>query len=75
MGRERLTVVPSDEGVPVVVLLDTVHVFLRLLESDIHVAVQTRQNAYEHRQTSERSARIFSPLIPGPGFYSHQRRQ
>ena len=38
-------VVPADEGVPVLVLQLAVAVLLRLLQSDVHVAVQAGQHA------------------------------
>ena len=38
-------VVPTDEGVPVLVLQLAVAVLLRLLQSDVHVAVQAGQHA------------------------------
>lgn len=39
-----LTVVASNEGVSVLVLLDTIDVLLGLLKRDVHVSIETRQD-------------------------------
>lgn len=43
LSRDVEDVVSSNEGIPIFVLELTVHVLLALLQSDVHVAVQTGQ--------------------------------
>jgi hypothetical protein len=40
--KKRRTVVPADERVPIPICYDAVHMFLRLLQRDVHVAIETR---------------------------------
>lgn len=51
-NAEISTIVPSNERIAVAIRHNAVHLLLRLLQRDIHISVQTREDSYRYDKSA-----------------------
>lgn len=56
-AARSITIVPSDEGIPVLVLELAIHILFCLLQGDVHVAIQASQDPWGEISSKGRKTR------------------